>query len=122
MVDESVFAAVLSAERMLLDPVVRTNRIEVEGLLDPAFIEIGLSGRLWSREAMFTALREPPMSSGLSHAELLEVGVEQVGPRLYLLTYLLELEAGATRRSSIWRLDRQGPRIVVHQGTRIDCL
>ena len=120
MVKEWVVAAVLGMERKLLEPAVRTNDISVEDLLDPAFVEIGQSGRLWSREAMISALREPQMSSGLSHAELTEVHVESVGPDLYLLTYVLELEAGSTRRSSIWRMDRQGPKIVFHQGTRIE--
>ncbi|WP_104128345.1 DUF4440 domain-containing protein [Cryobacterium sp. Y57] len=120
MVEEWVVAAVLGAERRLLDPAVRTNNISVENLLDPAFVEIGQSGRLWSREAMICALREPRMSSGLGHAKLAAVHVEGVGPDLYLLTYVLELQAGSTRRSSIWRLDGQGPRIVFHRGTRID--
>ena len=92
----------------------------VEALLAPAFVEIGQSGRLWSREAMICALRGPGMSSGLDHTEIAEVHVERIGPDLFLLTYVLKLESGSTRRSSIWRLGRNGPRIVFHQGTRIE--
>lgn len=78
MVEQVVTASIVEAEQRLMDPSVRKNTMEVEVLLDPAFVEIGQSGRLWSRETIAEARREPSMSSGLHEAKLTEVHVEQL--------------------------------------------
>ena len=40
---------VLELELQLLDPAVRGNRVAVEQLLHPDFVEVGASGRIWDR-------------------------------------------------------------------------
>ena len=111
--------AVIAAELRMLDPRVRTNAAAVENLLDPSFREIGRSGRLWSRDEMVAALREPEMSAELGATEPTELDVQKIDESTYLLTYLIETDSGTRRRSSIWRMDGRELRIVFHQGTPV---
>lgn len=111
-------AAVVAAERQLLDPAVRRDEAAVDAALDPAFREIGQSGRLWSREEMRSALATGEMSATLGDHTLTEPRVERLGEGVWLLTYVLESGSGRTRRASIWRETASGLRCVFHQGTR----
>ncbi|RFA23606.1 DUF4440 domain-containing protein [Subtercola boreus] len=113
-------AAVVAAELRLLDPEVRQDAAAVDGLLDPAFREIGQSGRLWSRQDMVEALADAAMSDTLGAPVVSQATVEQLAPGTYLLTYLLASGSGLTRRSSIWRATAGGWRCVFHQGTRAE--
>ncbi len=55
--DDDVRAAV-AGELRLMDPTVRSARDVARQLLDPDFVEVGASGRRWSREDMLAALPE----------------------------------------------------------------
>lgn len=100
-------------EQQLLDPRIRSDRAALEALLDPDFMEIGQSGRMWDRSDVLSDLPDTPVFDGprtVSDATLLEVA-----PGVALLTYRIA-ETG-TRRSSLWRRDETGWRMVFHQGT-----
>ncbi len=105
-------AIVIAAEERLLDPRVRADADAVDELLDPEFSEIGQSGTHWTREAIIVALAADPQLTGGS---LREPFVRRIDADLLLLTYLY----GGVRRSSLWRLTAEGPRILFHQGTPI---
>mgnify|MGYP000275861082 CR=1 FL=1 len=108
--------SILAAERTLLDPAIRTNPAELERWLDPAFTEIGQSGTFWTREAVFADLLSSDQSV-YETAELMEARVTQLAESVYLLTYLVQVGERRSRRSSIWRMDADQPRMVFNQGT-----
>ncbi|UFS59278.1 nuclear transport factor 2 family protein [Subtercola endophyticus] len=66
---------VVEAERALLSPEVRGDRAALERLLDRQFIEIGQSGRLWTRAEMIAAL----VAEGAASAAAAAAGEETAG-------------------------------------------
>ncbi len=88
----------------------------MDALLDPSFVEIGQSGRRWTRDAIVDALRDDPGADDAP--EICEKESRLVGPDTVLLTYLLRFEDRVSRRSSLWRFD-PAPRCLFHQGTPV---
>ncbi|GAA2519159.1 DUF4440 domain-containing protein [Streptomyces gobitricini] len=117
-VDEAV-----AGELRLLDPAVRASRTEAARLLHPDFVEVGASGRRWSRDGMLAAL--PEMAGGDPDGPRYEVsGMRGVllAPDLVHLTFETVVEGRRARRSSIWRRDPGAGgawRLYYHQGTPV---
>ncbi|MFD7028579.1 DUF4440 domain-containing protein [Streptomyces sp. NPDC059917] len=121
-------AEVVARELELMAPEVRTSRERARRLLDPAFVEVGASGRTWDREAMLAAL--PEMEGGGEDGPRYEpVGMTGtvLAPGVVHLTYETTIDGRRARRSSIWRtsqdpLDAAAPsawRMYYHQATPV---
>ncbi|WP_461174028.1 ribonuclease HI family protein [Arthrobacter sp. Z1-9] len=106
-------ALVEELERELLGPLVRGDIGRTAVLLHPDFLEIGSSGRVWTRDAMMMALEEDPGER--SDIEIL--GADRIGTSAVLLTYRSYARSGTTLRSSLWVLDGGRWRLRFHQGT-----
>jgi hypothetical protein len=113
---DALIAAAWAAEEILLYPAVRAHGGELERFLDPDFVEIGQSGRRWTRDEIIAALREEPGADASPAIE--ERAARVLGPTAVLLTYLLRFEDRISRRSSLWRCD-PAPRCLFHQGTPV---
>ncbi|MDQ0679958.1 ribonuclease HI [Arthrobacter pascens] len=100
-------------ERELLGPDVRGDIGRTGVLLHPDFMEIGSSGRVWTRDAMMMALEEDPGE----RTELEVLGADRIGTSAVLLTYRSYSRSGTTLRSSLWVLDGGRWRLRFHQGT-----
>jgi ribonuclease HI len=100
-------------ERELLGPDVRGDIGRTGVLLHPDFMEIGSSGRVWTREAMMMALEEDPGE----RTELEVLGADRIGTSAVLLTYRSYSRSATTLRSSLWVLDGGRWRLRFHQGT-----
>ncbi|MFE6222890.1 MULTISPECIES: DUF4440 domain-containing protein [unclassified Streptomyces] len=107
-------------ERLLHDPAVRMSPAQGEELLDPAFTEVGASGRLWTRADMLAALAGlhggedgPPIVATAFAGTVL-------APGLVHLTYETAIDGRRARRSSVWRRDATGSlRLFYHQATPV---
>lgn len=110
----ALVAAAWAAEQRLLDPVVRRDPAEVEPLLSEDVVEIGQSGRRFTRDDIVAALHADP---GASAGEIGERSSRVVAPDTVLLDYVLVFEGRVSRRSSLWR--GVPPRLVFHQGTPV---
>jgi ribonuclease HI len=106
-------AIVEALERELAGPEVRGDIGRTGVLLHPDFMEIGSSGRVWTRDAMMMALEEDPGQ----HAELEILGADRIGTNAVLLTYRSYARSGTVLRSSLWVLDGTKWRLRFHQGT-----
>ncbi|MBX7445846.1 MULTISPECIES: ribonuclease HI family protein [unclassified Arthrobacter] len=106
-------ALVEELERELLGPLVRGDIGRTAVLLHPDFMEIGSSGRMWTRDAMMMALEEDPGE----RTEIEILGADPVGTDAVLLTYRSFARSGTTLRSSLWVLDGGRWRLRFHQGT-----
>lgn len=100
-------------ERELLGPEVRGDIGRTGVLLHPDFMEIGSSGRVWTRDAMMMALEEDPGE----RTELEILGAERIATGAVLLTYRSYARSGTILRSSLWVLDNGRWRLRFHQGT-----
>ncbi|SDO26174.1 hypothetical protein SAMN05660199_01675 [Klenkia soli] len=113
--DDGVTAAV-EGELALLDPAVRSSRARVEELLHPGFVEVGRSGRRWSRSEMVEALAQ---DLSLAGAEVVvdEVRGECLAGDVVHLTYRSTVDGATAFRSSLWRRTPGGWQLWFHQGT-----
>ncbi|MCU1433667.1 MAG: hypothetical protein JWR71_392 [Pseudarthrobacter sp.] len=100
-------------ERELALPDTRSDIGRTGVLLHPDFMEIGNSGRVWTRDAMMMALEEDPGH----HTELEILGADRIGASAVLLTYRSYSRSGTVLRSSLWVLDGGRWRLRFHQGT-----
>ncbi|MDQ0000272.1 ribonuclease HI family protein [Pseudarthrobacter sulfonivorans] len=100
-------------ERELALPDTRSDIGRTGVLLHPDFMEIGSSGRVWTRDAMMMALEEDPGH----HTELEILGADRIGAGAVLLTYRSYWRSGTVLRSSLWVLDGGRWRLRFHQGT-----
>jgi len=108
--------AVKDAEVALLDPGVRRDPGRVSALLHPAFVEIGRSGTLWTRDEIVTALAAEPEGARVA-PETDQWEFRQQSPDLVLVTYRIEAPSGHSRHSSLWDIGDDIPRLRFHQGT-----
>lgn len=106
-------AIVEALERELALPDTRSDIGRTGVLLHPDFMEIGSSGRVWTRDAMMMALEEDPGQ----HTEVEILGADRIGTSAVLLTYRSYSRSGTFLRSSLWVLDAGRWRLRFHQGT-----
>jgi ribonuclease HI len=109
--DESDEEIVLRQERALLTDAVRADVAELGVLLHPDFLEIGRSGRVWSRDD--TALS--PSGDRSAMVEL--VSLDRLSADAMLLVFRATDARGSTIRSSLWLRDGGRWRLRFHQGT-----
>jgi len=111
-------AAALSTERRLLDPAVRQDAEAVSELLADDYVEIGASGRLWTRaEAIAELASESPEPDATMTSEWT---VRELAPGLAMVGFV-SLRAGRrVRRTSLYRLESGRWRVFFHQGTPED--
>lgn len=116
MTDEDL-SALIALEESLWRRETRFDRAYMERLLAEEFIEIGRSGRVYSRSAIL-AVTDQPIEAKLPLPGLV---VREISKDVLQVTYNSrvvcngEVEKG--RRSSLWRKAQRGWVLVFHQGT-----
>ena len=104
---------VVALERSLLTDEVRSDPSAVAALLDPAWTEVGRSGRQWSREEMLAEIGPLP-----EPVDLDVLGVDRVADGVLLLRWRSVSRSGeATLRSSLWVRSAGGWRQRHHHAT-----
>ncbi|CAM5669214.1 nuclear transport factor 2 family protein [Streptomyces badius] len=120
--------AAIDAELQLLDPLVRTSRPLAARLLDPAFVEVGASGRRWTYEEMLAALPDLDGGDGQgvgdgggARFEPSRMSGVVLAPGIVHLTYETDFGGRRARRSSLWRRrdGETGWRMYYHQATPV---
>ncbi|MDI9898038.1 DUF4440 domain-containing protein [Rhodococcus sp. IEGM 1381] len=100
-----------------------TARDDFERLTDPSFWEIGASGRIYSREHVWSVLDDRYLSdpSGRLDGDWETSGFElrEIAPATYLMRYTLRLDGRHTRRTTLWQQRDGDWKILHHQGTVI---
>jgi hypothetical protein len=103
----------------------KPTQADFEALTDPGFLEIGASGRTYTRDVVLKALedryadpnyRDDPWEASNFQLRLLS-------PNTFLLTYtLIQYQPAGnrtTRRTTLWRQSPSGWQILFHQGTLV---
>ena len=110
---DALLTSARAAEKAMLSPELRRDTKRVRELLHPDFVEVGRSGRRWSRDDIVTAL---------THEHALPVVTDeweavQLAPDLALVTYTITGPGQPSRHSSLWvQSDGRVP-LRFHQGT-----
>jgi hypothetical protein len=95
-----------------------TTRQEAEVLAAPDFVEIGASGRVYSREYVLDVVDERARRGEAEVLEPADTACRELAPGLYQFTYRLSQDGRDTWRSSLWRRAGTGGwQVVFHQGT-----
>lgn len=105
---------VLRLERSLLEDAVRSDRDAAAALLHPDFVEVGRSGRIWTRGRTLASLA--PLA-GRTDLELL--GADRLADDVLLLRWRASDASGETLRSSVWQRTPQGWQQRYHQATPV---
>ena len=113
----SVLDELKRREPLFHRPEYGTTRQDFERMVDPAFREVGASGRCYDRshvlDVLERRLREPVEESWQTTGfQCLEIAADN-----YLLTYTLAQGERITRRATLWRRTADGWRVLYHQGT-----
>jgi hypothetical protein len=101
-------------------PEFGTTRQDFEQMTDPAFWEVGASGRRYSREYVLDTLEKRAQNPAEEIWETQDFHCLELGAKTYLLTYTLIQGERVTRRSTIWRKAELGWQILYHQGTIVE--
>ncbi len=102
-------------EEAMWRPETRFDRAYMDAILEPGFVEIGQSGRVWTREETL-GLGPVPIDVELP---LRDFTVDELAPGLAHIRYVsvpLHGSRGAASRSSLWRRGDRW-RAVFHQAT-----
>ncbi len=107
-------AALRSSEVALLTSLVRRSPERVRALLHPDYVEVGRSGRRWTRDDVVARLagelpRETPATDEWETVDL--------APDLVLVTYRMRDGVQVSRHTSIWDVTSGAPVLRFHQGT-----
>lgn len=100
-------------EKKLLTPAIRRDTKAVSALIDNNFYEIGKSGKTFFKDQVLSLMTN---ENGAEHAWTIDdFEIRQLAPTIVLVTYAIR--ENASLRSSVWRNDGEGWKIVFHQGT-----
>ena len=104
-------------ELALLDPKIRSNRVELDRLIADEFFEVGASGSTFGKAELVLSL---PDESGI-YFEALDVKVNMLSSTVGLVTYTTARMSGESvqrsRRASIWVKTGEQWQMIYHQGT-----
>ncbi|MBJ7459610.1 MAG: DUF4440 domain-containing protein [Thermoleophilaceae bacterium] len=98
------------------------DREYLEALITEDYIEVGGSGRIYSRERVIeTVVDRYERNEPAVEYDVDEFAVREIAPHAYLTTYTLSQPDGhetrVTRRSTIWTNATGEWQVVYHQGT-----
>jgi len=114
---EAVDQVWVELELALQQPAVRASRERLDALLCDEFGEIAASGLLFGKEEV---LRRLPQETGVVF-EATDFDVRAIAPDVALVVYCATRRSGGTQahsmRSSLWRREAGGWRMVFHQGS-----
>jgi len=110
-------ADVLELERELQTPECRRDRARVIALLADDFIEVGASGRVWDRPSTLQLLGTEAQKSTDAVIEVHDLAGRVIGDGFVMARWDSARGGRRARRTSLWRRDPAGWRLVHHQGT-----
>src|SRR5215475_9919634 len=117
MTTEIDVAEVLLLERELQTLECRRDRSRVGALLADDFIEVGASGRVWDRPSTLELLCAESGDDAVIEVHDLTGSV--IGDGLVMARWDSNRGGRRARRTSLWRREAAGWRLVYHQGTRL---
>jgi dihydropteroate synthase len=105
---------VIEYELALLRRTVRSDPGRLEALLHPDFVEVGATGRRWTRAQIIAALAA---ESGVDPVEAIDLTSERLAEDVILLTFTTRRGRRTVHRSSVWVRHGDGWAVRHHQGT-----
>lgn len=117
MVTDADIAHVLDLERSLQTPAVRADACRLAELLAPDFVEIGASGRRWSRAAVLELLLNEPQGDDVDLIDVHELATRVLDGGVVQVFWVSDRGGRRARRMSLWQHVDGAWRTTYHQGT-----
>jgi ribonuclease HI len=105
---------VVELELSLLRHDVRADRARLDALLHPDFVEVGSSGRRWTRAELIEAMVAEP---DRGEPDVREIAARAIDRDTVLVTYTTVRDGRSTYRSSTWVRSDGRWTVLHHQGT-----
>lgn len=111
---------IITQEKLLLTPEVRSSPEQLRQLLSEEFVEIGSCGNSFGLKEVLEWL---PESADSWTASVSDFRLQQMTPDIVRLTFRAAIQNNRNNppvssiRTSIWRKEPEGWRMVFHQGT-----
>lgn len=109
--DPELTNKLIALEKRLHEPEIRKSPQEVGRLLADSFVEIGSSGRFYTRSDIIDELA----SEEGYRVDAADFAATQLSPAVFSVTY----KTRNTVRESIWLDTEDGWKMVFHRGTRV---
>ena len=114
-----VLAALIDREPLFHRTELGTSREHFEAMTVVDFWEVGASGTVYDREAVWNTLEHRYAANEPDEWQTSDFSIRQLSDSVYLLTYVLRQGERLTRRATIWQRADGTWQIVYHQGTVI---
>lgn len=101
-----------------------TTTEDFDRRMAPGFFQVGASGRIYTRQFVLENYQKsfPTITPQTEQWKLSELGLRQLGPETFLLTYTLDQCGRLSRRVTLWQRAPKGWQIVYHQGTLVEAV
>lgn len=119
-VADDVLAQLLAREPIFHRPELGTSREDYLAQTAEDFWEVGASGRVYERDGVIEGLVRRGKVPGDEHWTVGDARCRRLASDTYALTYRLDQAGRISRRLTLWRRDRDGWRILYHQGTLVE--
>lgn len=117
---EHVAEELAAREPIFHRPEFGTNRPDFEKMMAEDFWEVGASGQKYSRDLVLSTLEQRHASTVTENFSVTDFACRLIAADTCLVTYRLEQDGGRlSRRSTLWRAEPSGWKIIYHQGTLI---
>jgi ribonuclease HI len=108
---------VMALEREMQTGVCRRNPGRMRALLADDFEEVGASGQVWNRESTLELVRSDCADD--PEIDVLNIAARVIRDDVVMIRWDSNQGRRRARRTSLWRRDPAGWRLVHHQGTLI---
>lgn len=112
---EPVGEILLSNEIALFDSSAEDYERTLDQLIDDDFIEIGSSGKIYTKKMTVGVLLQP----GRRSIDPEFISLRELSENLYMLTFRTGSGSVTVVRNSIWKRTDSGWKIIYHQGTPV---
>ncbi|MEH1897243.1 MAG: DUF4440 domain-containing protein [Nostoc sp.] len=110
-------------EERLLQADVRKSAKDVMDLLADEFIEFGSSGRVFNKQQIIDSLQNEPIAPvtqrSITEFKTLVLATGVILVTYHIVRYLSGEQPVNSLRSSIWKFNNDGWKIIFHQGTLV---
>jgi len=113
--DGSELDLIMRLERELQTKACRNDRARLLELLAPDFVEVGASGRVWDRSRILQLLAS--QAGDTDEITVTNLAGRMLAERFALVHWGSVYKGQSARRTSLWRHDEHGWRLVHHQAT-----
>lgn len=108
---------IMENEIKLLQKSVRNSKEELQNLISKDFLEYGSSGTVYTYNETIDTLLKQTVDVDYT---IIKMNTKKLSGDIFLVLYAIKMNGKVSNRSSIWKKERDGWKILFHQGTNVE--